>query len=75
MWWWNDDWPMAWGFGPLFMIIMIGLCMIMMFFMMRGMMGGHRGRSADPLEILRERLARGEISEREYQEGRRILGA
>ena len=70
MWWWNDDW----GFGPLFMVIMIGLCMTMMFFMMRGMMGGHRARSADPLDILRERRARGEISEREYDEGRRILG-
>lgn len=70
MWWWND----YWGFGPAFMVLMIGLCMVMMFLMMRGMMGGHRGRSADPLDILRERLVHGEINEREYQEARRILG-
>jgi uncharacterized membrane protein len=54
------------------MLIMFGLCMVMMF-MMRGMMGGHR-RSADPLDILRERLARDLISEREYEADRRIIG-
>jgi uncharacterized membrane protein len=70
--WWNET-PFGWGFGPLFMLIMFGLCMVMMFFMMRGMMGGHR-RSADPLDILRERLARGLIREREYEADRRIIG-
>lgn len=71
MWW--DETPLGREFGPLFMLIVFGLCMVIIFFMMRGTIGGHR-RSADPLDILREQLARGLISEREYQESRRIIG-
>jgi putative membrane protein len=66
--WWGDYWPMPFPFiGIVFMII----CMAMMFFMMRGM---HR-RGSDALEILRERFARGEIDQAEYEERRRLLRA
>jgi uncharacterized membrane protein len=71
MWWWNDYGP--WMFGPFFMIFAFIFCAIMMFVMMRGMMGGHRGRSA--LQILKERLARGEITQTEYEERRRVFQA
>ena len=49
-------------------------CLAFMFFMMRGMMGGH-GRSRDgyALELLKERFARGEITQTEYEERRRLL--
>jgi uncharacterized membrane protein len=48
----------------------------MMFFMMRGMMGGYGSRSNDrvALDILKERFARGEITQAEYEERRRLLG-
>jgi putative membrane protein len=75
MWWWSDYWPGPWVFGPFMMIIAIVLCGAMMFFMMRGMGGmmGHRSRSSDALDILNERFARGEITQTEYEERRRLL--
>ncbi len=73
MMWWNDYWPGPWMFmGPLIMIVVIALCITMMFFMMRGM--GH-GRRRDAIDILKERLARGEINQAEYEERRRLLDA
>lgn len=76
MWWWND-WPLHWVFGPLFMILFIALCAAMMFFMMRGMMGGHGQRSDNryALDILKERFARGEITQAQYEEQRRVIEA
>ena len=48
------------------------ICMTMMFFMMRGgMMRRHRGGHA--IDLLRERYARGEINQAEYEERRRLL--
>jgi uncharacterized membrane protein len=67
---WLDYWPMPWVF-PLFGIIFMIVCMTMMFMMMRGM---HR-RHGDALEILRERFARGETSEAEFEQRRRLLQA
>jgi len=76
MWWWNDYWPMPWVFGPFMMIAVVVLCGAIMFFMIRGMMGGRR-RSDDQvaLDILKERFARGEISQAEFEERRRFLDA
>lgn len=74
MWWWNDSWSVPW-FGPFMMIVVIVLCGTMMFFMMRGMMGSGRGSDSIALGILKERFARGEITEAEYQERRRLLEA
>ena len=68
MWW--DYWPMPFFFGPLFMIVVIAFCMIMMMFMMRG----HRhGGGSNALDILNDRYARGEINQAEYEERRRVL--
>ncbi|MGL3108071.1 SHOCT domain-containing protein [Bradyrhizobium sp. BR 1432] len=44
----------------------------MMFFMMRRMMGAHRERFGT-LDILKERFARGEITQAQYEEQRRLL--
>ena len=46
----------------------------MMFFMMRGGMR-HRSRGGHAIDILKERFARGEISQTEYEERRRLLEA
>jgi len=73
--WWNDYWPMPWMlFGPIMMLVFAILCITMMFFMMRaGMMRRHRGGYA--IELLKERYARGEINQAEYEERRRLLEA
>ena len=71
--WWNDNWPMPWMFGPWIMLVFIIICLAMMFFMMRGMR--HRSRGGYALEILKERLARGEINQADYEERRRLLDA
>jgi putative membrane protein len=74
MWWWNDYSMPFMFFGPALMIIFVVVCFAMMFFMMRNNMG-HRARGPDALDILRERYARGEITEAEYDQRRRFLGA
>jgi len=73
--WWSDYWPIPWMFfGPMMMIIFLILCMTMMFFMMRGgLMHRYRGKGA--IDILKERYARGEINQAEYEERRRLLEA
>jgi putative membrane protein len=70
MWW--DYWPMPFFFGPLFMLMIMAFCLIMMFFMMRGR---RHNTGSGALEILNERYARGEINQGEYEERRRVLRA
>ena len=44
MWWWSDYGPEPWMYVmPVFFILMIGACVFMIFFMMRGHRAGHRG--------------------------------
>ena len=71
--WWSDNWQMPWMFGPPIMLVFIVVCMAMMFFMMRGMR--HRSHGGYAIEILKERFARGEINQAEYEERRRLLDA
>ena len=75
--WWNDYGPEPWMFlGPMFMMVMVLICVGMMFFMMRRHGCGHGGRHGDSAaEILKERFARGEIDKAEYEERRRVLEA
>jgi putative membrane protein len=73
--WWNDYWPAPFMyFGPMMMIFFAIVCMGMMFFMMRGGMG-HRAGGGHALDLLKERFARGEINQAEYEERRRLLEA
>ena len=72
-------WGSGWGwFGAVLVII----CLVLMAWMMMGHAGrGHagaasgepKGRSTDARQILAERFARGEISEEEFEQRRRVL--
>jgi putative membrane protein len=59
---------------PIIPLLFMVVCLAFMFFMMRGMMGGHRrSRDGHALDLLKERFARGEITQIEYEERRRLL--
>jgi putative membrane protein len=78
MMWWSDYWwdyaPMPWMFfGPIVMIVFAVICLAMMIFMMRAGMRHRRGGHS--VDILKERYARGEISQAEFEERRHILEA
>ena len=77
---------MMWGgyygmfFGPLMMIVFIAIIVGLVVLIVRWLGTGqtstqHSARSAaEPLDILRERFARGEIDKEEFEERRRVLG-
>jgi len=80
---------MDWGgggygmiFGPLFMILVLAVVIAVAVLLVRGLAGpGHPTQPSHPappprtpLDILRERYARGEIDTQEFEERRRILG-
>jgi putative membrane protein len=71
---WYYDGPGHWMYyGPLFIVIFMGACMVMMYLMMRAHIGGGRGDSST--QILKDRFARGEIDKAEYDDRKRTLGA
>jgi putative membrane protein len=72
--WWSDwtggYWAMPWMvFGPLMMIAFGIICMVVMAFVMRGSSDGRA------IDILKDRFARGEINQAEFEERRRLLEA
>ena len=74
MWWWNDM-PMPWiVFGPAMMLIFLGVCVALLYLVMRGTRGSAR-REDRALQILKERYARGEIDQAEFEKRRRFLEA
>jgi uncharacterized membrane protein len=70
--WWNDYWHGPWMFfGPFMMLVFIAVCMGLMYFAMRGHVRG----SERAIDILKGRFARGEITQAEFEERRRVLDA
>lgn len=75
---WSDGWH-GWIFGPIMMFVFIAVMVMLIMFLVRrfgGSAGGtlsHRPAGNAPLDILKERFARGEIEKDEYEERRRIL--
>ena len=84
----QQDWPYhgphMWGdgswmfLGPLMMIVFIAAIVAVVVLMLRWLGGSHGsapppppGRT--PLDILKERFARGEIDREEFEERRRVL--
>ena len=75
---WAGGWH-GWFFGPIMMIVFIAIVVVLVMFLMRktGGSGGdalsHRSAGNTPLDILKERFARGEIDKEEFEERRRVL--
>ena len=74
---WNGGWH-GWLFGPLMMVLFLAMIVLVVVVIVRWL-GGHGHREAyslygrPPIEILRERFARGEIDAQEYEERRKVL--
>ena len=75
-------WHGAWYgmvFGPIMVILFIAVIVILVMFLVRLHSASGHGTSAHqpsgktPLDILKERFARGEIDKAEFEERRRLL--
>lgn len=73
-----DGWDWVWG--TLMMLVFWGGLVAVIVFAVRGFSGGSRrasgeGLSPDARTILESRFARGEISEEEFEQRKRVLGS
>ena len=73
----GNDWG-GWIAGALMMVVFWGGLVALVVFLVRGSgarpsQGGERRSGPDAREILAERFARGEISEEEFEQRRRVL--
>ncbi len=77
---WGGGW--GWGhmiFGPLMMIVVIAVVVVVVVLAVRWIGGSGHGAVAHPpsgktpLDILKERFARGEIDKEEFEERKRLL--
>ncbi len=76
MMWWGGGWS-GMILGPLFMILVLAVVIAIVVLLVRW--AGGQGLAAapshrTPLDILKERFARGEIDKDEFEERRRVLG-
>jgi putative membrane protein len=75
---WGGGWWML--LGPLMMILFIAAIVVVVVLAVRGLGGlGHGGAmyappGRTPLDVLKDRFARGEIDKDEFEERRRVLG-
>ncbi len=76
---------MGWGwggmiFGPILMIVVVVLVVVLVVLLVRWLVESGRGGASHnppgktPLDILKERFAKGEIDKVEFEERRRVLG-
>lgn len=77
---WDGPWH-GWFMGPVMMIIFLAILVIVVVLLVRWLggsggnrlVGGHASSATAPLDILKERFARGEIDKAEYEERRKTL--
>ncbi len=77
---WSGGWY-GWFFGPIMMIVFIAVAVVVVVFLVRWLGGTGHGAAhhahatgRTPLDILKERFAKGEIDKEEFEDRRRILG-
>lgn len=78
---WHMGWGWSWGgmiFGPLVMLVFLAGIVVVAVLVVHWLGAGGHGRGTatprrTPLEILRERFARGEIDKQEYEDRERVL--
>ena len=69
---WGGYATMPWMFfGPLMMVVFFVACIAVLYLMARGVRRSPEGEGA--LGILKERFARGEIDQAEFEQRRRVL--
>jgi putative membrane protein len=76
MMWWGGGWY-GMIFGPLFMILVLAVLIATVMLLVRWVGGPWQQTappSRTPLDILKERFARGEIDKNEFEERRRVIG-
>ena len=76
MMWWGGGW-FGMFLGPLVMILVLAFLVVAVVLILRGGLGPWHGSARPPrkpLDILKERFARGEIEKEEFEERRRLLG-
>jgi putative membrane protein len=74
MMWWGGGWY-GMIFGPLFMILVLAVVVATVMLLVRWAGGqGQAPSHRTPLDILKERFARGEIDKDEFEERRRVIG-
>lgn len=74
--WWGGGWY-GMIFGPLFMILVLAVLIATVMLLVRWVGGPWQQTappSRTPLDILKERFARGEIDKNEFEERRRVIG-
>jgi putative membrane protein len=69
---WYGFGPM-WFLGPLMMVLFWGGIILLAVWAVRAFSGGHRTSQDSAIEILKRRLASGEITEAEYEQARKAL--
>ena len=75
---WNGGWY-GWFFGPIMMIVFIAVAVVVIVLLVRWLGGVGHGSATHgppgktPLDILKERFARGEIDKEEFEERRQLL--
>ena len=75
----------GWFFGPVLMLLTLAAIAVFVVLLVRWLAGGQRGfgnltapdspAGPSPVDILKERFARGEIDKKEYEDRRKVLEA
>lgn len=70
---WNDGWN-GWFLGPFMMIFVFAVLVVAVVPLARWLIrAGHNHSKKTPADILKERFARGEIDEEEFEERKRVV--
>ena len=78
---WGNEGGYGMFFGPLFMILILAATIAAIVFLVRWLSGAQQGFGPasltppvqTPVDILKERFAKGELSKEEFDERRRVL--